>query len=620
MLNIAGTRLVYGAGDPNYMRQTRRAIRRFVFRMMVMALLGACTKALAVDTGRTREFEGIGIGAIESEAANEAYQNAMTALFREEFQIAYSVSETIEQGTFSVYRSSQFRAEAGEIQLDGVKLVSSSKRTLENGATEVRAKYAVSLATLSMAKKRYSLVNRKSVNSEAEMSIIGAANPYRANLVVETTPPGALVTIGESISLPSPLRLNGVLDPGSHTIRLDHPDYEPRLISVAALPGKTVVVREQLERAKVSLRFETTPDEAQLTVDGRVRGRTPVAVEVEAGQMIEFRIDHPDTNGVSKKMKVFRSPANQTVTVALEFKPTYLQIVAPELAGKFEITRGFRTTEIPRGKPVQFDPGDYKVCFEPFSKEVSKEIACGGRCCKPVSLKPGRLNIIGFHQELRAPTSVAPVRELKGEELSEKKQTEKVWGESNGASSAGSGSSASHRNPFDWPKIYVTRRWSFEAGVDSIQIAKRTVVLGLLSTGLRFEFGRHIFAEGAYHWGLGESKEATTKTIATNIHGPEAALGLQTSPENKWVFSVDYRVGRRVGHYKLEEKSTTNGSTQVVEADFLQVFSGPSIRIGSGGKSDTGFVDVWAYQDASSSKQVRSVSGVRMRLGVSFEF
>lgn len=555
-------------------------------------------------------FEGTGTGASESLAMSDAFQNAMSGFVKEHFPVQYSVDEEIRQTTKHVIQNSKFRASIGDIELDGIRVETSERKTLPAGGFEVKVKYSVPRSIVLMAKKRLALAKGETAPRTTQINMGGSASVHRGNLIVRTNPPGALVTIDDAVTLPSPIQLNGFLDPGQHKLLIDHPHYLPVESVVNAEPGKTVVLDEKLIRASIELTVESYPSGAVLQIDGKAVGQTPKTVSLDVGRQVELRLDHSDTKSLSRKILVVRDPSRQTLRVALEYHPTFVQVLGPEIAGKFSISLNGKKADIAQGRSIQVDPGLAKICFSAMSKEVQRGIECGGQCCKSAEIKPGRQNLVSFHRELRTKTRVAPIREVDSESI---KDVEEV------SETDFTEGSAKLTRP-NLPTISLNPRlsWQFDMGIDSVAVNTQSVLLSTLGTGLRLSLMNHIYGEAGINFGSGESTSYNSLTKIESLSGSEGAIGISTASDNSAIYYLDYRFGKRQGAFLAGNK--VPGSSLPTPETFSQAMNGFSGGVRSSGKEAHGYFDLWFYSSTFTRKELSNGGGVRLRLGLGFDF
>jgi serine/threonine-protein kinase len=109
----------------------------------------------------------------------------------------------------------------------------------------------------------------------------GAAGP--PVLAIETTPAGARVQVDGAGVGTSPLRIE--IPPGSHDVRLSLDGYAPAAMSIDVREGEEPApLRFELSPVVASLEVVSSPGQADVFVDGRKMGQTPLAaLQVPAG-------------------------------------------------------------------------------------------------------------------------------------------------------------------------------------------------------------------------------------------------------------------------------------------------------------------------------------------------
>jgi len=109
------------------------------------------------------------------------------------------------------------------------------------------------------------------------------APPSPTELLVTSSVEGAMVSIDGGAE--SELPLDAVVSAGAHQIRVTHPDYFPASERATAVEGRLVTVEVAL-KPRPALLALSGDEGVELSLDGRVLAKTPVAipVELEAGQ------------------------------------------------------------------------------------------------------------------------------------------------------------------------------------------------------------------------------------------------------------------------------------------------------------------------------------------------
>jgi hypothetical protein len=109
-----------------------------------------------------------------------------------------------------------------------------------------------------------------------------AASPWLRDgvLVVTSTPPGAQITVdGKTIAGVTPLVVEGIRLSSGHRVEATSPGHRSASAEVGAEPGRlTRTLHLTLPFALGSLTVESVPSGAEVSVDGKPAGRTPVTV------------------------------------------------------------------------------------------------------------------------------------------------------------------------------------------------------------------------------------------------------------------------------------------------------------------------------------------------------
>jgi len=113
-----------------------------------------------------------------------------------------------------------------------------------------------------------------------------------AVLVVDSRPSGAEVYLDGRLQGRTPLSLS--VNPGRHEVELRLPGYRSYRVTVNPKPGDRVQIFAQLvaEVREGTLVVDSSPSGAEVYVDGRLQGRTPLRMSLEAGRH-EVRVAAP---------------------------------------------------------------------------------------------------------------------------------------------------------------------------------------------------------------------------------------------------------------------------------------------------------------------------------------
>ena len=180
-------------------------------------------------------------------------------------------------------------------------------------------------------------------------------------LLVKTDPPGADIQVdGVSVGR-SPRLITHLAAKDTYSVRLRKAGYQDQKISVKFDGRKPLVREETLVLASGTIDILSEPVGAEVTVNGIVRGKTPVKVtEVPRGRAtVKFRMD-----GFADETRELAINAGdvQTLSVGLTGLPGTLHLVSVPDGARFYVNdeaRGKGPLAIPGLKP-----GDYTVRAE----------------------------------------------------------------------------------------------------------------------------------------------------------------------------------------------------------------------------------------------------------------
>ncbi|MDI7269944.1 MAG: PEGA domain-containing protein [Myxococcota bacterium] len=148
---------------------------------------------------------------------------------------------------------------------------------------------------------------------------LGIREPTTGRVSVTSTPPGATVSIdGREIGA-APVEVE--VEPGTHAIAVAMPGFRPNAVETHVAAGEAVVVAMALEAearrpAHGTLSCSSDPPGANVSIDGKAAGRTPVAAAfVPEGERL-VRFETADGRTWEERVQV---AADATVNVSVEF-------------------------------------------------------------------------------------------------------------------------------------------------------------------------------------------------------------------------------------------------------------------------------------------------------------
>lgn len=280
-----------------------------------------------------------------AEATREAYEQAI----RENFGFKTRIQSDAYESSSSVLSTKRVQVLSEDTRVYGFEQIDSFAQ-VRNEKWDVWILYRYPLAEISREKSRLA-TQAKSL--EPEFSEQGStSNSQRSGVLeVQTKPPGASLFVdGESYGV-TPMRLNGVLTPGPHKLRLDHPSYVTVDEKVILVPGQVTKVDKALVPARAKLALTTEPSNANVVVNGRQAGTTPLSdLEVTANEPLKLEITHAEASPFVTTLEVAKDEFNSQHFV-LPLKPASLLV---------------RTQ--PSGAEVSFGPDEKG--FSPFGPKT----------------------------------------------------------------------------------------------------------------------------------------------------------------------------------------------------------------------------------------------------------
>jgi len=187
--------------------------------------------------------------------------------------------------------------------------------------------------------------------------------PAEATLAIDSDPRGADVYLDGRFQGTTPLRATS--QPGRRTVRIELDGYRTFETTLRLSPGESRRVSADLERVQTTgtLRFESNPDGADVFVDGRFEGTTPIAArEFQSGT---YQVTFERSGYTSERRNVtVRRGESQTVSVRLSPLLGALRVNA-NVGGAQVFLDGRAVGQIRSGSGVleveSLEPGEYQL-------------------------------------------------------------------------------------------------------------------------------------------------------------------------------------------------------------------------------------------------------------------
>jgi hypothetical protein len=198
--------------------------------------------------------------------------------------------------------------------------------------------------------------------ASVETRVIGkavAGKPVRVSIV--TDPEGAAVQWDGKPVGKTPLRIDPV-KPGWHRLVLEAPGCVPLKESLEIQGSIEMRVSLFLRQRKV--RVLTNPPGAEVTVDGRPAGNSPVLVSLKTKQthrLVARMKNHQETFFEFKPKPATAKAPPQEVTIELEAQPVYVMVDVHPPAARVEIGAGDKQERIVGSGTMGIIPGKRKV-------------------------------------------------------------------------------------------------------------------------------------------------------------------------------------------------------------------------------------------------------------------
>ena len=150
-----------------------------------------------------------------------------------------------------------------------------------------------------------------------EQSFDLALIPGWSDVFISSIPEGAAVSVGGKAAGNTPLKIE--LPEGSHQLEINAEGFKTWQTRLTVKPNQPQTIKDiRLEPADGTLALQTRPSGANITVDEKFVGKTPLKIKISANSEHQIRISKAGYENVSRRVQV---ATGKTKTLAVDLKP-----------------------------------------------------------------------------------------------------------------------------------------------------------------------------------------------------------------------------------------------------------------------------------------------------------
>lgn len=311
------------------------------------------------ETSEYKFYVGRGSAKDETDAFDAATRNAYEQALKMNFGVAMQMNAETYQTETEARLTERFVEESALVRFNDFEQIDQFTEK-KGGKITVWVLYRFSKDAIKAEKKRLAEIPKQ---AKKELSVVGSSrDSAKGTLEIETKPvDGADVYIDGERFGQTPLRLIGALKTGRHDLRLEHPLYDAVEETVIIVPGKTVKVSKTLKRAFADIDINTRPEQAEVRLNGRRIGLTPVKTKIPVGEKIKLSLRHPETEETVHYLSADKNDS-KSFLFDLIIKPASLSIYSfPDGATAYVDGEKIGTTPV---RDLQVDAGLVSVAIE----------------------------------------------------------------------------------------------------------------------------------------------------------------------------------------------------------------------------------------------------------------
>ncbi len=293
------------------------------------------------------------------DACNSARKELIAFVFGATFQINQNMIKSLGVMNYS----QDVSINTGEIVLRAAM----TETSLYSNVTKCTITYPIQEAMIELDRLK-SAQNNKSIR----FTDIGDPNNMKGGVLeIVTIPEDTDVFIDNVRWGTTPLRLYGKLNIGTHTVRLDNPNYKVVEESFEVGATSKVRINKILKRATGKLKITSDPEGATVKINEEEITQTPTQdIELLAGQKLKIEVNHPETETNIQYITLIRDES-KTLNQKLLLKPGFISLnVIPSTNISIEID-GVKKTFSSSNSWIQLEAGDHQISVS--SKDHAKE-------------------------------------------------------------------------------------------------------------------------------------------------------------------------------------------------------------------------------------------------------
>jgi hypothetical protein len=257
----------------------------------------------------------------ERDAFNQSYEDARDQAIRENFGVKTAgTHQSYEDQQGVRYTSRVNDVYPGEILIKDFEMIDSFKRS-----NTLYCLYRYRKEAISQEKQRL----EKSTPIETPPAYTSSKGTAirKGGLDIKTTPEDDVqVIIDNEPYGKTPVHLEHKLDPGQHTLRLEHPFYYTITEQLIVPENEVVVIHKTMNRATGTLKINTRPvSDAKIFIDGNLIGNSPLEYNVYAGISSKIVAEHPETESMITQVELTRNEY-KVLALDLVLKPSTISI------------------------------------------------------------------------------------------------------------------------------------------------------------------------------------------------------------------------------------------------------------------------------------------------------